>query len=251
MSKRAVSQIAESLAAQALVERGPPPLRFQGRGSVRLLHVVDQEGKPTGRLASHGDVLAGVAKAAEFDLAVQDDRRPVYIVCADCPPNSKTRLVKVKAVGVVPTYCRPCAARRLAQQAAAYQPKPPSRDEEDCAAAAYFEERRWPNGVACPSCGSTKVTRGSNEKRRRQLWYCHTCPTPFSVTSGTIMHATKLPLHKWLLAYRMLQDGSPSGHQLAKAIGVSYKTAFFLMRLLRAHEPWAEFTPRAESDASP
>lgn len=68
----------------------------------------------------------------------------------------------------------------------------------------YFADRRWPNGINCPKCGSVDVLRGTQKKRRRQLWYCKRqgCEHMFSVTSGTIMELTKLPLRKWMLASR-------------------------------------------------
>ncbi len=68
----------------------------------------------------------------------------------------------------------------------------------------YFAALRWPNGVRCPECGSADILRGKQKKRRRQLWYCHACKKMFSVTSGTVMDSTKLPLRKWLLAYHLM-----------------------------------------------
>ena len=102
----------------------------------------------------------------------------------------------------------------------------------------YFAERRWPNGVTCPQCGCADTVRGVQAKRNRQLWYCHaiTCKAMFSVTSGTIMEFTKLPLQKWMMAYHMMGSSKHgiSSRQLARMLGVTVKTAWHLSHRIRA-----------------
>lgn len=68
-------------------------------------------------------------------------------------------------------------------------------DEES--AVEYFTSKRWPNGVVCVRCGSKQVY-DSNADRRLPLWKCSKCQHQFTVTSGTVMQDTKLPLRKWL-----------------------------------------------------
>jgi transposase-like protein len=101
----------------------------------------------------------------------------------------------------------------------------------------YFIERRWPGGVRCPKCGTADAVRGVQKKRRRQLWYCHAsgCETQFSVTSGTIMEFTKLPLRKWLMAYHFMGSSKKgmSALQLSRMLHVTYQTAWHLCHRIR------------------
>lgn len=110
------------------------------------------------------------------------------------------------------------------------------RYPNEASAIRYFEEQRWPNGVKCPACSSKDVLRGKQEQRRRQLWYCHGCDYMFSVTSGTVMEHTKLPLRKWLLAFHIIGASKKgiSGLQLSRMLHVTYKTAWHLGHRIRA-----------------
>lgn len=99
------------------------------------------------------------------------------------------------------------------------------------AARAYFESRRWPNGVTCPICGST-----TNITPRKDGFYrCNNCKEDFTVRTGTIFERSHVPLHKWIHAmYRMLTDRKGiSSLQLGKEIGVTQKTAWFMMHRIR------------------
>jgi transposase-like protein len=118
----------------------------------------------------------------------------------------------------------------------------------------YFEDRRWPGGdVHCPKCGSRDVRRGNQAKRRRQLWYCHACEHMFSVTSGTVMEFTKLPLRKWLLAFHLMGASKKgiSALQLSRMLGVQYNTAWHLSHRIRktmGFEQEEKFTGIVETD---
>ena len=57
-----------------------------------------------------------------------------------------------------------------------------------------FAESRWPDGVACPTCGSLGVTERPN--RKPQPYRCRDCGLDFSVKTGSVMHGSKLPLGK-------------------------------------------------------
>ena len=60
----------------------------------------------------------------------------------------------------------------------------------------YLEDLRWPDGVACLRCKS----KAASELDGRVQWYCSSCHHHFSVTAGTIMHDSHLPLRKWFAA---------------------------------------------------
>ena len=60
--------------------------------------------------------------------------------------------------------------------------------------------KRWPDGFVCPACGRD---RGWELKRRRASWECAACGKETSVTAGTIMHRSHLPLKTWLMAVRV------------------------------------------------
>jgi len=103
-------------------------------------------------------------------------------------------------------------------------------DEAKCRA--YIEELRWPDGVACPHCQSKKIYR---IVKRDQL-LCASCEYQFSVTVDTMLHDTHLPLWKWFLATMLLCESKKgmSACQIQTALGVSYKTAWYLCHRIRA-----------------
>ncbi|HWE80221.1 MAG TPA: IS1595 family transposase [Gaiellaceae bacterium] len=105
----------------------------------------------------------------------------------------------------------------------------PRLREDHCRS--YLEHLRWPGGLICPRCGSDRVTRVPT---RNQI-DCRECRYRFSVTSGTRLHDSAVPLWKWLVAVSLLidsEDGFPA-HRLATRINVSYKTAWSLGHRIR------------------
>ena len=96
----------------------------------------------------------------------------------------------------------------------------------------YLESLRWPDGVACPRCGDTKVYYTST----RATWECDSCGYHFSVTSGTMLHDTHLPLRKWLVATYLMIEAKKgvSALQLKRTLNVAYKTAWYLSHRIRA-----------------
>ena len=94
-----------------------------------------------------------------------------------------------------------------------------------------LEDLRWPNGVACVRCGGTKVS----EIPERAQYDCLGCEYQFSVTAGTIMHNSHLPLRKWLLAIYLMCESKKgvSALQLKRTLGVAYKTAWYLCHRIR------------------
>lgn len=108
------------------------------------------------------------------------------------------------------------------------------------AARAYFERTRWPNGPVCPHCGSTDknyaLTPNKKARIREGLYKCGTCDDRFSVTVGTVMASSHVPLHKWLIAFYMMcaSKTQVSALQLQRQIELgSYRTALFLCHRIR------------------
>lgn len=107
-------------------------------------------------------------------------------------------------------------------------------DEE--AARAHFEALRWPNGPVCPHCGSLDcATRLEGKSHRPGLFQCNACREPYSVTVGTVMERSHVPLNKWALAFFLMASSKKgiSAHQLHRTIEVTYKTAWFMCHRIR------------------
>ena len=94
-----------------------------------------------------------------------------------------------------------------------------------------LEQLRWPTGIACTRCGSKSVWELENQNR----WKCKDCDYQFSVSSGTIMHDSHLPLRKWFIAIYMMCESKKgvSAKQLERTLGVAYRTAWYLCHRIR------------------
>jgi transposase-like protein len=95
----------------------------------------------------------------------------------------------------------------------------------------YLESRLWPNGVRCPVCGTgDRITT-----RKGGFYRCNQCKEDFTVRTGTIFERSHVPLHKWIYAMYLLVTARKgiSSMQLAKEIGVTQKTAWFILGRLR------------------
>jgi transposase-like protein len=110
---------------------------------------------------------------------------------------------------------------------------------EDAARKA-LEAARWPNGPFCPHCGNADpetmpLVEGTKHSHRPGLYYCNACKGTFTVTVGTVMERSKIPLTKWWLAMHLLGSSKKgiSSHQLHRMLGVTYKTAWFLTHRIR------------------
>jgi len=90
---------------------------------------------------------------------------------------------------------------------------------------------RWPNGVRCIKCDSDRV----GFLATRSLWRCKDCRREFSVKKGTIFEDSPIALSKWLPAIWLYSAGKKgrSSHQLAKDLGVTQKTAWFISHRIR------------------
>jgi transposase-like protein len=101
------------------------------------------------------------------------------------------------------------------------------------AARVYLEGRLWPNGATCPVCGlSERVTA---RKGKPGFYHCQQCSEDFTVRTGTIFERSHVPLHKWVYAMYLLVTARKgiSSMQLAKEIGITQKSAWFVLQRLR------------------
>jgi len=99
------------------------------------------------------------------------------------------------------------------------------------AARVYLESRLWPNGVVCGTCKSgERITA-----RRGGFYRCNACQLDFTVRTGTIFERSHIPLHKWVYIMYLLVTARKgiSSLQLAKEIGVTQKSAWFMLHRLR------------------
>jgi transposase-like protein len=95
----------------------------------------------------------------------------------------------------------------------------------------YFEAARWPDGAVCPACGEAKRIG----TRKGGFYRCNTCLNDFTIRTGTIFERSKVPLHKWIYAMYLLVTSRKgiSSLQLHSQIGVTQKTAWFMLQRLR------------------
>jgi transposase-like protein len=100
----------------------------------------------------------------------------------------------------------------------------------------HLEATRWPNGPFCPHCGETEnLVRLQGKSHRPGLFHCNACEQAFTVTVGSVMERSKIPLTKWVLAYHLMAASKKgmSSKQLQRMLGISYKSAWFLTMRIR------------------
>ena len=103
-----------------------------------------------------------------------------------------------------------------------------------------LEAVRWPEGPICPHCGNSDPKEiakigGKKLSHRPGLYYCKECEGQFTVTVGTVFERSKIPLTKWWMAAHMFNSGKNgvSAHEIHRALGITYKSAWFMMHRLR------------------
>lgn len=103
------------------------------------------------------------------------------------------------------------------------------KDEKSCQLA--FEEIRFRAGEYCPHCGFTSIYRFAGGKRYR----CAGCRKDFTIKTGTVFGESKIPLRKWFIAIYLLTSARKgiSSVQLARQVGVTQKTAWFMDHRIR------------------
>ena len=95
----------------------------------------------------------------------------------------------------------------------------------------WFESRLWPEGPRCPVCGlGERITT-----RKGGFYRCNQCQEDFTVRTGTVMERSHIPLHKWVYAMYLVVTARKgiSSMQLAKEIGITQKSAWFMLGRLR------------------
>lgn len=120
------------------------------------------------------------------------------------------------------------------------------RFQSEDGAREHLEKLHWPEGPFCPHCGSFSATRLPPQKGRKTKAHpegmirkgvvqCNDCRQQYTVTVGTVFESSKVALNKWLLANHLLccSKKGISGHQMARMLGVTYKTAWFMMHRIR------------------
>jgi len=96
----------------------------------------------------------------------------------------------------------------------------------------YLIDSRWPEGYRCPRCGHGEAY----ELATRSLLKCRRCGYQASVTAGTALHATHLPLRHWFWAAYLVTTHTPgiSAVQLQRQLGITrYETAWGMLQKLR------------------
>jgi transposase-like protein len=97
----------------------------------------------------------------------------------------------------------------------------------------YLARWRWPKGFVCPKCAGTQAWRIA----RRRLYQCSSCRHQASVTAGTALHKSKLPLKTWFWAIFLVgrHKKGISALQLKADLGLgSYESAWLLLHKIRA-----------------
>jgi len=100
----------------------------------------------------------------------------------------------------------------------------------------HIESLRWPNGPVCPHCASISVYRMEGTAYRPGLLACRDCKGRFTVTVGTVMEDSHLPLTIWIHAFHLMTSSKKgiSALQLQRNLGLgSYRTAWHLAHRIR------------------
>ena len=109
---------------------------------------------------------------------------------------------------------------------------------DDNAAREHLERVLWPHGPVCPRCGvmGDRITKLAGHSTRPGVYKCKDCRKPFSVTVGTVMERSHIPLSKWVMAAHLMAASKKgfSAHELHRCMDISYEGAWFLFHRLRA-----------------
>jgi transposase-like protein len=99
----------------------------------------------------------------------------------------------------------------------------------------WLEAQRWPQGPVCSHCGSYSATALHGKAHRKGVYQCNDCRGQFTVTTGSVMERSKIPLNKWLMAMHLMAASKKgvSAHQLHRTLGIGYQAAWFLAHRIR------------------
>ena len=109
------------------------------------------------------------------------------------------------------------------------------RFPDDATAEAWLIEQRWPDGVACPHCGSTNVQSGAKHKTMPYRCREKECAKRFSLKTGTVMEGSKLGFQVWVIATYLMSTNlkSVSSMKLPRDLEINQRSAWFLAHRLR------------------
>jgi transposase-like protein len=118
--------------------------------------------------------------------------------------------------------------------------------QDETTAYAKLESLVWPNGPVCPHCRSTdrmKLMGGS--ATRTGLYKCYACRKQSRVTVGTVFESSHIKLHIWLQAAYLMCSSKKgiSSNQLARVLGLTVKSAWFMSQRLRESMTAGTLTP--------
>ncbi|SRR5581483_9356917 len=116
----------------------------------------------------------------------------------------------------------------------------------------FMKSIRWPRGIVkCPTCGSKDVSFLAT----RRMWKCKTAHAKqqFSVKVGTVLEDSPIKLEKWLCAFWLIANAKNgiSSYELHRSIGVTQKTAWFMLhriRLAMQNDSTEKFSGSVEAD---
>jgi transposase-like protein len=109
---------------------------------------------------------------------------------------------------------------------------------DDDAAREHLETIRWPDGPVCAHCGNAdadQITALKGKSHRPGLFQCNECREHFTVTVGSVMERSHIALHKWVLAFHLMNSSKKgmSAHQMHRMLGITYKSAWFMCHRIR------------------
>ncbi len=114
----------------------------------------------------------------------------------------------------------------------------------------YAKWLRWPDDkVTCPRCDSDS----NSFVKTRKLWFCNGCKKQFTLKVGTVFEDSALGLDKWMTAFWMLVNckNGISSYELHRALGVSQKSAWFMLHRIREAMKSGTFVKMGGSDSGP
>ena len=117
-------------------------------------------------------------------------------------------------------------------------------------AESWFVARRWPDGIACPHCGSVNVADVAS--RKPQPYRCRDCRKHFSVKTKTLLHSSNIPLSKWAISFYLFSTNlrGVSSMKLHRDLGIGQKAAWYMGHRIRQTwgEPEEKFAGPTEAD---
>ena len=108
--------------------------------------------------------------------------------------------------------------------------------QSETTAYAWVEARLWPNGPVCPHCGGfDRISKMQGKSTRVGTYKCYQCRKQFTVKVGTVFEDSHVPMRVWLQAIYLLCSSKKgiSSNQLARTLGVTLKTAWFMSHRIR------------------